>query len=118
MPDIDPAALSRPSIQLSTPILATKSITVSAPKVIKTSQIIPARIDLEPLYAALKGAIGNEQWPTYKETISKFVVGTSGPLSPLATLNITSEVAAADILCRAVKPGRILGTHRSYHNLP
>ncbi|KAI1762866.1 transcriptional regulator of RNA polII, SAGA, subunit-domain-containing protein [Hypoxylon sp. FL1150] len=75
MPDIDPAALSRPSV-ISTPTL--KSITVSAPvsqKPPKTSQIIPARIDLEPLYAALKSAIGNEQWNTYKETLTQFIIG-------------------------------------------
>ncbi|KAF3058350.1 Transcriptional coactivator HFI1/ADA1 [Daldinia childiae] len=76
MPDIDPAALSRPSVSLSTPTL--KSITVSAPstqKVTKTSQIIPARIDLEPLYTALKSAIGNEQWNTYKESTTQFILG-------------------------------------------
>ncbi|KAI2606487.1 transcriptional regulator of RNA polII, SAGA, subunit-domain-containing protein [Hypoxylon fragiforme] len=76
MPDIDPAALSRPSVSLSTPTL--KSITVSAPtsqKVTKTSQIIPARIDIEPLYTALKSAIGNEQWNTYKEATTQFILG-------------------------------------------
>ncbi|KAI0383258.1 transcriptional regulator of RNA polII, SAGA, subunit-domain-containing protein [Hypomontagnella monticulosa] len=76
MPDIDPAALSRPSVSLSTPTL--KSITVSAPtsqKVTKTSQIIPARIDLEPLYTALKSAIGNEQWNVYKESTTQFILG-------------------------------------------
>lgn len=76
MPDIDPAALSRPSVSLSTPIL--KSITVSAPssqKVTKTSQIIPARIDLEPLYTALKSAIGSEQWTLYKESTTQFILG-------------------------------------------
>lgn len=77
MPDIDPAALSRPSVGLSTPTL--KSITVSAPtfqKVAK-SQIIPARIDLETLYTPLKAAIGNEQWNTYKDTVYQFILGTS-----------------------------------------
>ncbi|KAI2640131.1 transcriptional regulator of RNA polII, SAGA, subunit-domain-containing protein [Xylaria nigripes] len=77
MPDIDPAALSsRPSISLSTPIL--KSITVSTPatqKITKTSQIIPARIDLEPLYAVLKAAIGSEQWNNYKDAITQFITG-------------------------------------------
>ncbi|KAI1389935.1 transcriptional regulator of RNA polII, SAGA, subunit-domain-containing protein [Hypoxylon trugodes] len=76
MPDIDPAALSRPSVTLSTTTL--KSITVSAQpsqKVPKTSQIIPARIDLEPLYTALKSAIGNEQWNAYKEATTQFVLG-------------------------------------------
>jgi transcriptional coactivator HFI1/ADA1 len=76
MPDIDPAALSRPSAPSSTPIL--KSITVSAPssqKITKTSQIVPARIDLEPLYTALKSAIGAEQWTTYKDSTTQFVLG-------------------------------------------
>ncbi|KAH9892299.1 transcriptional regulator of RNA polII, SAGA, subunit-domain-containing protein [Xylariomycetidae sp. FL2044] len=76
MPDIDPAALSRPSASLSTPVL--KSITVSAPatqKVTKTSQIIPARIDLEPLYKDLRAAIGNEHWNTYKDSLSHFIQG-------------------------------------------
>ncbi|OTB08957.1 hypothetical protein M426DRAFT_316247 [Hypoxylon sp. CI-4A] len=76
MPDIDPAALSRPSL-LSTPTL--KSITVSAAptsqKATKTSQIIPARIDLEPLYTALKSAIGKEQWNTYKDASTRFILG-------------------------------------------
>ncbi|KAI0179255.1 transcriptional regulator of RNA polII, SAGA, subunit-domain-containing protein [Hypoxylon sp. FL1284] len=77
MPDIDPAALSRPSVNLSTPTL--KSITVSAPvtsqKVTKTSQIIPARIDYETVYTPLKAAIGNEQWNAYKEATSQFIIG-------------------------------------------
>ncbi|KAI1355241.1 transcriptional regulator of RNA polII, SAGA, subunit-domain-containing protein [Xylaria sp. FL0043] len=77
MPDIDPAALSsRPSVSLSTPVL--KTITVSTPatqKITKTSQIIPARIDLEPLYTSLKAAIGIEQWNTYKDATTQFVLG-------------------------------------------
>ncbi|KAJ3522592.1 hypothetical protein NM208_g12791 [Fusarium decemcellulare] len=78
MPDIDPAALSRPSVSLSTPILSTKTLAGSAPgapKVAKSSQIIPARIDLEPLYTALKAAIGNEQWVVYKESTTEFLIG-------------------------------------------
>jgi transcriptional coactivator HFI1/ADA1 len=78
MPDIDPAALSsRPSVSLSTPVL--KTITVSTPatqKITKTSQIIPARIDLEPLYTSLKAAIGIEQWNTYKDATTQFVLGS------------------------------------------
>ncbi|KAM0643457.1 hypothetical protein ACHAQF_002401, partial [Verticillium nonalfalfae] len=78
MPDIDPAALSRPAIGLTTPVLSNKSITVSAPgtlKTGKTSQIIPARIDLEPLYTALKQAIGVEHWAIYKESLTQFLIG-------------------------------------------
>ncbi|KAI0407607.1 transcriptional regulator of RNA polII, SAGA, subunit-domain-containing protein [Xylaria palmicola] len=77
MPDIDPAALSsRPSVGLSTPVL--KQITVSTPatqKITKTSQIIPARIDLEPLYTSLKAAVGIEQWNTYKDATTQFISG-------------------------------------------
>lgn len=79
MPDIDPAALlSRSSVSLSTPILSTKTLagsTPGAPKAPKSSQIIPARIDLEPLYAALKAAIGPEQWVVYKEATTEFLIG-------------------------------------------
>ncbi|PNP41596.1 transcriptional coactivator HFI1/ADA1 [Trichoderma gamsii] len=78
MPDIDPAALSRPSVSVSTPVLSTKTLTVSAPgstKAVKTSQIIPSRIDLEPLYTALKAAISSEQWLIYKESTTEFLTG-------------------------------------------
>ncbi|KAG5756249.1 hypothetical protein H9Q69_000605 [Fusarium xylarioides] len=78
MPDIDPAALSRPSVSLSTPILSNKTLAGSisgAPKIAKSSQIIPARIDLEPLYTALKSAIGNEKWAIYKESTTEFLIG-------------------------------------------
>jgi hypothetical protein len=76
MPDIDPAALSRPSIS-TTPILPPKTISASAPIVPKVSKSshVPPRIDLEPLYTALKSAIG-EHWGTYKESISLFVMGS------------------------------------------
>jgi transcriptional coactivator HFI1/ADA1 len=76
MPDIDPAALtSRPLIS-TTPILPPKTLSSAAPSVQKVSkaQHIPARIDLEPLYTALKLAIG-EHWGTYKDAISLFAVG-------------------------------------------
>ncbi|GAB1315129.1 hypothetical protein MFIFM68171_05339 [Madurella fahalii] len=78
MVDINPAALSRPSISLSTPILSNKSINVSVPsihKAPKTSQLIPARVDLEPIYTKLKASIGAEQWSTYKESITNFLIG-------------------------------------------
>lgn len=78
MVDINPAALSRPSISLSTPVLSKQSINVSVPsihKAPKTSQLIPARIDLEPIYTALKASIGAEQWSTYKESITNFLIG-------------------------------------------
>lgn len=78
MPDINPAALSRPSISLSTPTLSNKSITVSAPgsqKIIKTSQVVSPRIDLEPLYTALKAVIPADQWLVYKQSSTQFLIG-------------------------------------------
>lgn len=105
MPDIDPAALSRPSISLPTPTLASKTITVSAPgsqKVIKTSQIIPPRIDLEPLYTALKAAIPADQWLAYKEAISEFLLGE--PTSHRAWM-LKGVHRDANAFNRAIKPG-------------
>lgn len=79
MPDIDPAALSRPAVTLSTPVLSTKTLSINATgsaKITKTSQIIPARIDLEPLYTALKSAISSDHWLIYKEATAEFLTGT------------------------------------------
>ncbi len=94
MPDIDPAALSRPTVTLSTPVLSTKSLSLNAAgtaKITKSSQIIPSRIDLEPLYSALKIAVGPEQWVVYKEATAEFLIGMHHP-SPasLAELPLTS----------------------------
>ncbi|PHH70234.1 hypothetical protein CDD80_6156 [Ophiocordyceps camponoti-rufipedis] len=78
MPDIDPAALSRPVVTLSTPILSHKTLSISSAgtiRPVKASQIIPARIDLEPVYGPLKAAIGAEQWLIYKETTAEFLTG-------------------------------------------
>lgn len=100
MVDINPAALSRPSVSLSTPLLANKSINVSVPSIHKgpkTSQLIPARIELEPVYTALKASIGAEQWPTYKETITNFLIGT-------ALQAIAQEVQLANMLTASPRP--------------
>jgi transcriptional coactivator HFI1/ADA1 len=80
MPDIDPAALSRPSLISTTPILPPKISTIPVPQTVKTSKSnhVPARIDLEPLYTALKAAIG-EYWNTYKDAVSGFVMGEFHP---------------------------------------
>lgn len=81
MPDIDPAALSRPSISSSTPILPPKSLSIvpppssSATKTMSSkTEKIPPRIDLEPLYVSLKNAVG-EKWGAYSEAVGKFVMG-------------------------------------------
>lgn len=96
MPDIDPAALSRPSVNLSDTVLSSKTITVAPGSLkAKTSQIIPARIDLEPLYTALKQSIGSEQWVVYKETLTQFLIGTISPILPhLEALALTAYFLA------------------------
>ena len=73
--DIDPAALSRPASSM-TPILPSKSIGANGATSQKPSRKDqwPERINLEPLYMALKGAIG-DNWTLYKESISLFVMG-------------------------------------------
>jgi hypothetical protein len=76
MADVDPAALlSRPAAISTTPILPPKSITTTsnAPKLAKVQ--IPPRIDVEPIYTALKLAVG-EHWPVYKDAVSLFVMGS------------------------------------------
>jgi transcriptional coactivator HFI1/ADA1 len=78
MPDIDPAALSRPSNLTVTPsktlsASAAAASQNSASKPTKSQQIAP-RIDLEPIYTALKSALG-EFWAEYKESVSLFVLG-------------------------------------------
>ncbi|KAM3438666.1 hypothetical protein NHJ13734_004069 [Beauveria thailandica] len=76
MPDIDPAALSRPVINVSTPILSTKSLSSLGGTLKAKSSQIPGRIDLEPLYTGLKAAIGPEQWQIYKEATTEFFIGS------------------------------------------
>ncbi len=79
MPDIDPAALSRPdpiatinpsNTSLSKANGVSAIPTQKAAKPASTAQ----RIDLEPLYTSLKAAIG-DNWAKYKEAISLFVLG-------------------------------------------
>lgn len=77
MPDIDPAALSRPSMTVETPTLSNKSININGlglQKPIKASSI-PSRIDLEPYYAAVKAFIPADKWALYKETVANLAFG-------------------------------------------
>lgn len=117
MVDINPAALSRPSIGLSTPVLSKQSINVSVPsihKAPKTSQLIPARIDLEPIYTALKTSIGAEQWATYKESITNFLIGNSQ-----LTMARLGQLAIMLTICRrSPQSGRIQRAHRTHSCLP
>jgi transcriptional coactivator HFI1/ADA1 len=80
MPDIDPAALalSRSGSISINPLVTTKSLATSTPSSQKQSKThsIAARIDLEPLYTGLKGAVG-EGWGIYKEAIGLFLLGRS-----------------------------------------
>ena len=78
MPDIDPAALSRTGAgPVAPPLPAVKSLstsgTSSAQKGSKTISM-GQRIDLEPLYTALKAGVG-DHWIEYKEALSLFVLG-------------------------------------------
>ena len=88
MPDIDPA-----SLQSSEPLqsLNPSSLTLSKPNA--PTSTVPAaqkaakaekdkgqqRIDLEPIYTALKSNIG-EGWSDYKEAISLFCLGMYGEI--------------------------------------
>ncbi|KAL8696752.1 MAG: hypothetical protein Q9201_007501, partial [Fulgogasparrea decipioides] len=79
MPDIDPAALSRSDSTATfnpSTLNPIKSNGVSAPSSAKAQKTTNAaqRIDLEPLYASLKGAIG-DNWGRYKDAISLFILG-------------------------------------------
>lgn len=87
MPDIDPAALSRPA-NLSTPVITTKTLNLSGAGTVKISksQVIPQRIDLEPLYTALKAAISPEHWLPYKEAATEFLIGIYFPCHWMAGL--------------------------------
>lgn len=81
MPDIDPAALSRSdSVATANPssLSLSKANNISALPSLKATKIVNTaqRIDLEPLYTSLKGAIG-DNWGGYKEAISCFVLGMS-----------------------------------------
>ncbi|RKF58677.1 Transcriptional coactivator HFI1/ADA1 [Erysiphe neolycopersici] len=78
MPDIDPAALNRNTISSSSHQSQKLS---SAPPAQNASRLTkpnvgppPPRINLEPLYMALKVAIG-ENWPIYKDALVKFLMG-------------------------------------------
>lgn len=81
MPDIDPAALSRSdsisaafpgALSLKQPNGISALPSQKAIKTVSTAQ----RIDLEPLYTSLKGAVG-ENFAKYKEAICLFILGES-----------------------------------------
>lgn len=88
MVDIDPAALSRSDTipqSASTSLPNSKANGVSAPLTVKTTKTLNTaqRIDLEPLYASLKAAIG-DNWGKYKEALSFFILGMYHQTCPRA----------------------------------
>ncbi|CCU81549.1 hypothetical protein BGHDH14_bgh04212 [Blumeria hordei DH14] len=89
MDDIDPAALGRP-VTSTTPTLPSKSLNGPMQNGTKISKPgvgpPPPRIDLEPMYMAVKGAIG-EHWPTYKEAIIQFLSGNLNQAEFSARIN-------------------------------
>ena len=65
------------TVSTSTPLISSKAPPSSTPT-LKTAgkpTVSAQRIDLEPLYTALKSAIGDTDWAIYKESISLFVLG-------------------------------------------
>ncbi|CAD6500631.1 BgTH12-06340 [Blumeria graminis f. sp. triticale] len=89
MDDIDPAALGRP-VTSTTPTLPSKSLNgpiLNGTKISKPGiGPPPPRINLEPMYMAVKGAIG-EHWPTYKEAIIQFLSGNLNQAEFSARIN-------------------------------
>ncbi|KAL9112564.1 MAG: hypothetical protein Q9227_003135 [Pyrenula ochraceoflavens] len=73
---IDPAALSRPSEPISTPLASTKSLSASVPGPSKTAKAVPFRIDEEPVYTELKSALGSLNWSSYHDALTRFTRGT------------------------------------------
>ena len=85
MPDvnIDPSAISNratssaPGGKDGTPAPSKPPplTTSSGAKGAKPTQVCP-RVDIEPLYTALKAGVG-ENWGVYKDGVSRFVLGKS-----------------------------------------
>lgn len=83
MPDIDPTSLGRVdggatlANGASTPVTASKTLPSATPSSFKASKpAAPApRVDLEPIYTSLKSAVSSQNWSTYKDAISGFMLG-------------------------------------------
>ncbi|KAI9808726.1 MAG: hypothetical protein M1825_003878 [Sarcosagium campestre] len=79
MPVVDPAALSRTGTGQSSStsaVTASKTVSGSGGATQKASKgaSMGQRIDLEPVFTILKASVG-EEWATYKEAISLYVLG-------------------------------------------
>lgn len=60
----------------TTPTLSTKSLPLPPPTLKpEKSKITAPRVDVEPLYTAVKGAISDVDWTMYKSSISQFLLG-------------------------------------------
>lgn len=63
----------------TTPVLASKTLP-GIPDIVKTESKKPTvprapRVDVEPLYSAVKSAISDADWTTYKNSLSSFLLG-------------------------------------------
>jgi hypothetical protein len=74
MATIAPGSLTQ---TISTPPITTKSLSVSGASVSKPLKVASTtpRIDVEPYYLALKTAIGDKDWITYKTAVALFTLG-------------------------------------------
>lgn len=118
MPDIDPAALSRQDSisQPSTSLVINKSNAAPAPPAPKAQKApnTVQRIELEPLYTSLKGAIG-DQWGKYKEATSLFILGKIA-LCYLETPSTEKTTANSilRVLTRSTQPERAFCPNRPF----
>lgn len=77
---MDPAALSKPDSESQaseTPASSSRPLpNGNIPTTSKAAKAPPAtpRVDLEPFYTGIKAQIG-DNWATYKDAISRFVLG-------------------------------------------
>lgn len=102
MATISGAALQQAS---ATPTLSTKPL---PPPLKKPSAPTAPRIDLEPLYSALKAAIG-DNWPVYKEACALYLSGAytftlSYPLNCPSQLTIHTGQLNQEELSRRIDP--------------
>jgi transcriptional coactivator HFI1/ADA1 len=79
---IDPAALSRTD-PASGPVSANKAVAPTTNPTQKSTKplISVPRLDLEPIYTELKGAIG-DNWAEYKQSTALFLLGMQAMQPP------------------------------------
>ena len=96
------------SVTNTAPILSTKPLPVPAliAKPAEKRTVTAPRIDVEPLYTALKNAIGDQDWVVYKGTISQFLLGKAIPTMLLSRHDGLRVLEWLLMLYRESKPGR------------